>query len=81
MEPVPPLDHEAVGLAVSCLWDGFALQNNLMPERLGTRYDWTPKVPPVEQGDGWTLFAIAVEAVIHHMMRPVETLPDDVSPD
>lgn len=81
MEPVPPLDHEAVGLAVSCIWDGFVLQNNLMPERLGTRHDWTPKVPVDGEDHGWTLFAIAVEGVIHHMMRPVAAPLDEISSD
>lgn len=81
LEPVPPLDHEAVGLAVSCVWDGFVLQNNLMPERLGVRHDWTPRVPMDGEDHGWTLFAIAVEGVIHHMMRPIATPPDGLSAD
>lgn len=80
MEPVPPLDHEAVGLAVSCLFDGFALQHNVLPDELSRRYGWTPTQPMDGDDPGWTLFAIAVEGVIHHMMRPIDAAPDALSP-
>ena len=84
MEPVPPLDHEAVAIAVSCLFDGFTLQHNVLPDELSRRYDWTPRVAMDGEDPGWTLFAIAVEGVIHHMMRPIAPADgpsDHVSPD
>ena len=70
-EPVPPLDHEDLALAVSCVFSGFSTQIYATPDRLWAQYDWSPFVEPSLRGDGWTLLAITVESMVLRMTRPV----------
>jgi AcrR family transcriptional regulator len=78
-EPVPPLGFDDVAFAVMCLFDGFALMQNVMPDRVHRDLAWVPQEPLSESFSAppggppmtWPLFGVAIEGIIRNMLRPV----------
>lgn len=75
LEPMPPLTHEDIALAVMAVIDGFSLHVGVVPERVMRRVEWVPVSPGSERAAGWTVVAIAIEGVVRNMMRPAADIP------
>lgn len=74
-EPVPPLSHDDLATAITCVFMGFVLTDEVLPERVARRYPWAPLQPGPGDDAGWTLLAIVLESVIDGMVQPVEGEP------
>ena len=66
----PPLSYDDVAFSLMALLDGFVLHLPAMSHVITRRHQWS-SAPEAEGDDGWTLFAIAVEAIVLHMTRPL----------
>lgn len=71
LEPVPPLTFDDVATAVTCVFMGFVLTAEAVPDLVAHRYPWTPIQPGPGDADGWPMLAIVLESLIDAMTRPV----------
>ena len=73
----PPLIHEDLAFSLMALLDGFVLHLPAMDHVITRRHRWgaapAEATVPAEDAEagGWTLFAIAVEAIVLHATRPL----------
>jgi len=71
-EPVPPLGIEDLAISLMCLLDGFTLNEPALHDEIYRPRDWEPSVKHEAEGQVWTLFAIAAEAIVLRLTRPIE---------
>ena len=77
LEPVPPLCWADVAYALMSVFEGFFIFGEVFPDLTDREHRWEPAVTPTDPETTWTLPAIAVEAVVRRMTRPVDEQPAD----
>lgn len=79
----PPLTHEDLAFSLMALLDGFVLHLPAMRHVITRRHRWgsapAEEASSVEDAGtgGWTLFAIAVEAIVLNTTRPLAVDPGE----
>ncbi|CAN5414491.1 hypothetical protein BH10ACT3_BH10ACT3_09310 [soil metagenome] len=66
-----PLETRDVAQTVASLTAGTLLNDLFDPGSAARSINWTPSVPQTSSDKVWTLFAIAVEAVLLNMSEPI----------
>jgi len=74
-EPVPPLTYDDIATAITCVFMGFLLTAEAVPDVASRRYRWRPSPSGPGDADGWPLLAIVLESLIHATTRPVTGAP------
>lgn len=74
-EPVPPLTFNDVATAITCVFMGFVLTAEAVPELVARRHRWTPLQPGPADAGGWPMLAIVLESLIHTTTRPTDGAP------
>ena len=72
LEPVPPLTWADVAYALMSVFEGFFIFGEVFPDLTDRQHRWRPAVPPSDPDATWSLPAIAVEAMVQRMTRPVQ---------
>jgi AcrR family transcriptional regulator len=71
LEPVPPLQWSDVAYALMSVFEGFFIFGDVFPDLTDRQHRWEPAVPASDPTTRWSLPAIAVEALVQRMTRPV----------
>lgn len=71
-EPVPPLSYDDLATSITCVFLGFALIADAVPDRVARRHTWTPLEPVGDDADGWPMLAIVLESLLAAMVRPAD---------
>lgn len=70
LEPVPPLTFDDIATAATCVFMGFVLTAETVPDLVAHRYRWSPIQPSAGDADGWPMLAIVLESLVDAMTRP-----------
>ena len=75
--PAGGLTYAEIATAIELVCEGYWLQGNVLADRLERRFSWCSRVAGLSGGsvtptDDWTLFAIAVDAILAALLRPVD---------
>jgi AcrR family transcriptional regulator len=80
LEPVPPLQWSDIAYALMSVFEGFFIFGGVFPDLTERQHAWEPLVPPSDPSTRWPLPAIAVEAIVQRMTRPIAASPEDTPP-